>query len=76
MGKSKDKLDVQCNVGGGCAVFVPAGTWHNVVNCGDGPLKLYSIYAPPHHKRGTVHRCKSDAEREEGNESKGKDGNN
>lgn len=43
------------------AVIIPAGTWHNLVNTGDCPLKLYSIYAPPHHPFGTVHRTKADA---------------
>ena len=46
----------------GEVVFVPAGTWHNVENRGGCPLKLSSIYAPPQHPRGTVHRTKSDAE--------------
>jgi len=69
MGKSKDKLSFECSVCGGSAVFVPAGTWHNIKNCGENPLKLYSIYAPPHHPHGTVHRCKSDAEREESKNS-------
>lgn len=46
------------------AVVVPAGTWHNIVNCGNVPLKLYSIYAPPHHPFGTVHKTKEDAMRE------------
>ena len=44
------------------AVFVPAGTWHNVANTGRDPLKLYSIYAPPHHPRGTVQKTKAQAE--------------
>jgi len=65
MGPCKDKLNFRCQVCDGCAVFVPAGTWHNVVNCGHGPLKLYSIYAPPHHPHGTVHRTKEEAEMEE-----------
>lgn len=43
------------------AVFVPAGTWHNLVNTGNEPLKLYSIYAPPEHPHGTVHPTKQDA---------------
>lgn len=43
------------------AVIIPAGTWHNLVNTGNCPLKLYSIYAPPHHPFGTVHRTKADA---------------
>jgi mannose-6-phosphate isomerase-like protein (cupin superfamily) len=44
------------------AVIIPSGTWHNVVNTGDEPLKLYSLYSPPEHPDGTVHRTKADAE--------------
>lgn len=43
------------------AVLVPAGTWHNLVNTGDVPLKLYSIYGPPEHAHGTVHVTKEEA---------------
>ncbi len=42
------------------AVVVPAGTQHNFINTGDGELKLYSVYSPPEHKDGTVHRTKAD----------------
>lgn len=41
---------------------IPAGTKHNIINTGDEPLKLYSIYATPHHEDGTVHATKADAE--------------
>lgn len=44
------------------AVIVPSGEWHNVVNTGSEPLKLYSLYSPPEHPDGTVHRTKADAE--------------
>ena len=44
------------------SVLVPAGTWHNVINIGKTPLKLYSIYAPPQHPFGTVQPTKQDAE--------------
>jgi mannose-6-phosphate isomerase-like protein (cupin superfamily) len=44
------------------AIFVPAGSWHNVTNTGDEPLKLYSIYAPPEHEHGTIHETKADAD--------------
>jgi mannose-6-phosphate isomerase-like protein (cupin superfamily) len=61
MGKSEDNLSYRKQVCDGYAVFVPAGTWHNIVNTGRCALKLYTIYAPPHHPRGTVHVTKQDA---------------
>jgi mannose-6-phosphate isomerase-like protein (cupin superfamily) len=50
----------------GDVVFVTAGTRHNFVNTGDGPLRLLTIYAPPEHPPGTVHATKEDAEAAEG----------
>jgi mannose-6-phosphate isomerase-like protein (cupin superfamily) len=44
------------------AIIVPAGARHNVVNTGDKPLRLYTLYAPPEHRDGTVHVTKADAE--------------
>ena len=44
------------------AIIVPAGTWHNVINVGDEPLKLYSIYSPANHPEGTIHETKADAD--------------
>jgi mannose-6-phosphate isomerase-like protein (cupin superfamily) len=61
MGPKEDVLNFQRPICTGCAVFVPAGTFHNIINTGKGPLKLYSIYAPPHHPRGTVHKTKKQA---------------
>lgn len=61
MGKRRDKLDFERRVYDEFAIMVPAGTWHNVINTGKVPLKLYSIYAPPQHPRGTVHATKADA---------------
>ncbi len=49
----------------GDAVIVPAGTYHNVINTGKGPLRLYTIYSPPNHPDGTVHETKADAEEAE-----------
>jgi mannose-6-phosphate isomerase-like protein (cupin superfamily) len=43
-------------------VFVPAGTRHNFRNTGSEPLKLYTVYAPPEHPAGTVHRTKAEAD--------------
>lgn len=47
------------------AMLVPAGARHNVVNTGDKPLKLYTLYAPPEHRDGTVHATKADADASE-----------
>lgn len=47
------------------AVFVPAGLKHNFVNKGDEALKLYTVYSPPEHKDGTIHKTKADAEMDE-----------
>ncbi|KAB2954228.1 cupin domain-containing protein [Heliorestis acidaminivorans] len=60
MGDRKENLDFQKRVYDDYAIFVPAGKWHNLINTGQKPLKLYSIYAPPEHPRGTVHRTKED----------------
>ena len=65
MGKCECDLNHRHNVNENCAVIVPAETWHNIVNTGDTPLKLYSIYAPPQHPYGTTHRTKEDAEHAE-----------
>lgn len=61
MGKSKNNLNYRRKADANYAIIVPAGTWHNVVNIGSEPLKVYSIYAPPHHPFGTVHKTKQDA---------------
>jgi mannose-6-phosphate isomerase-like protein (cupin superfamily) len=61
MGKNKADLNFMRNVGDDSAIMVPAGTWHNLTNTGDVPLKLYSIYAPPEHPFGTIHQTKADA---------------
>ncbi|MNI26136.1 Cupin domain protein [compost metagenome] len=61
MGDSKDKLDFQAMAYDGYAIMIPAGKWHNVTNKGRSPLKVYVIYAPPHHPHGTVHKTKADA---------------
>ena len=46
------------------AVIVPAGARHNVINTGDAPLRLYTLYGPPEHRDGIVHRDKAQAERD------------
>ncbi len=61
MGDSSDSVAVCGRVYPSCAILVPAGTWHNLINAGCTPIKLYSIYAPPQHPFGTVHVTKRDA---------------
>lgn len=68
MGKRKDQLDFEKTVKDDDAIMVPAGTWHNVINIGDVPLKIYSIYAPSEHPFGTVHKTKRDALEDERNQ--------
>lgn len=53
--------DVKHNIAAEYAVVIPAGTKHNIINTGDTELKLYSIYSPPEHKDGTIHKTKDDA---------------
>ena len=65
MGACRESLDSTHRLGAGDGVFLPCGTWHNVLNAGNCPLMLSSIYAPPQHPKGTAHRTKADAEDEE-----------
>jgi mannose-6-phosphate isomerase-like protein (cupin superfamily) len=64
MGPTKDKLTVW-QASENSAVFVPAGTWHDLTSIGEIPLKVYSVYAPPQHPHGTVHVTKEDADKSE-----------
>lgn len=65
MGPSKEELTFQQDVEDGWAVMVPAGTWHDIINTGDEPMRLYAIYAPVHHAPGIVQATAADAERDE-----------
>jgi mannose-6-phosphate isomerase-like protein (cupin superfamily) len=49
-------------VEGDDAIIVPAGARHNIVNTGDEPLRLYTLYAPPEHRDRTRHVTKADAD--------------
>ena len=50
----------------GMVVVVPAGAEHNVVNTSQGDaLRLYTIYSPPEHPDGTIHRTKAEADEAE-----------
>lgn len=68
MGDSPDNMTFEAPAEDDFAIFVPAGKWHNVMNVGDEPLKMYSIYAPAHHAAGTIHATKEDADEAEATE--------
>jgi len=53
---------VRTAISAGFAVLVPAGTNHNIINTGSVPLKLYTLYAPPNHRDGVLHRTRDEAE--------------
>ena len=61
-GSSRNALREAGVVNDNFAILIPAGTWHNIVNIDNRPLKVYSLYAPPKHPFGTVHKIKADAE--------------
>ena len=64
-GAGKAVLDgVSHDIADGSAIVVPAGTKHNIINVGEEELRLYTIYATPHHKHDTVHKTKADAEKD------------
>lgn len=54
MGDNQNNLDFQKKVGEHFACVIPAGRWHDLINTGDIPIKLYSIYTPPQHPKGTI----------------------
>ena len=65
MGDSEESLTFIQTAEKDFAIIVPAGKWHNIINTGDKPLKLYSIYAPVEHPHGTVHKTFEEAEEAE-----------
>ena len=59
--------DVEYPISDGFAIVVPAGTKHNIINTSsDKPMKIYTLYSPPNHKEGTIHKTKADALADEG----------
>jgi mannose-6-phosphate isomerase-like protein (cupin superfamily) len=65
MGPAEDQLTFEQDVADGWSIQVPAGTWHDVINTGDEPMRLYAIYAPVHHAPGITQHTKADAEHDE-----------
>jgi len=66
-GTGKSVLDgVEHALEDGSAIIIPQGTMHNIINTSSTePMKLYTVYAPPNHKDGTIHETKADAEADE-----------
>ena len=62
LGDSKQGVRFVGNANSDYVLLVPAWTWHNVINVGNAPLKIFSVYAPPHHPKGTVHKTKFDSD--------------
>ena len=65
MGPAKDDLSFQQDVEDDWSIQVPAGFWHDVINTGDEPLRLYAIYSPVHHAQGIVQSTADEAEADE-----------
>ncbi|HCT64280.1 MAG TPA: cupin domain-containing protein [Lachnospiraceae bacterium] len=65
MGACKDNLDHKATVYENCAIIIPAGMWHNLINTGTVPIKLYSIYAPPQHPFGAIHKTREESDEAE-----------
>lgn len=57
--------DISYDLKDGSAVIVPMGVKHNIMNTGSEPMKLYTLYMPPHHKDGTIHKTKEEADADE-----------
>lgn len=53
---------VSHTIADGSVIVVPVGAKHNIVNSGSGEMKLYTLYMPPHHRDGIVHKTKAEAE--------------
>jgi len=62
MGESRDKMTFDRKVSDDWAIFIPEGFWHNIINEGETPLKVYVIYSPPEHPAGTLHKSFEEAE--------------
>jgi mannose-6-phosphate isomerase-like protein (cupin superfamily) len=72
-GEGKAVLDgVSHDISDGFVVIVPAGTKHNIINTGSSAMKLYTLYMPPHHRDGVVHKTKAEAEADTTDEFDGK----
>jgi mannose-6-phosphate isomerase-like protein (cupin superfamily) len=62
MGDSEENITFDEEVSDDWAIFVPAGSWHNLLNTGETDVKVYSIYSPPEHPKNTLHLTFEDSE--------------
>ncbi|MBG9980949.1 cupin domain-containing protein [Facklamia sp. DSM 111018] len=62
VGPAKDNFEVETEISEFSAVFVPANMWHNIINKGSEPLKMYTLYSDTDHLPGTVHKTREEAE--------------
>ena len=62
MGKTEDNLIFDKKVSDDLAILIPAGYWHKVENTGNSDLKLYTLYGPSEHEKGTMHKTYDEAE--------------
>lgn len=54
--------DTSHDIADGSVILVPSGTRYNIINSGSAPMKLYTLYMPPHHRDGVTHKTKAEAE--------------
>ena len=65
VGECKHHVKCLGKINSNYAVLIPAGTWHNIINACSCPLKVYTVYAPPNHAVGTIHKTKLDSDLED-----------
>lgn len=66
-GKGKTVMNgIEYGIEDGYAIIVPAGVEHNIINTSDIEMKLYTVYSPPNHRDGIIHKTKADASADEG----------
>jgi mannose-6-phosphate isomerase-like protein (cupin superfamily) len=54
--------DISHDIADGSVIIVPAGVKHNLINSGSDQMKLYTLYMPPHHRDGVIHKTKAEGE--------------
>lgn len=64
--------DISHDIANGSVIIVPAGTKHNIINTGGEAMKLYTLYMPPHHRDGVIHKTKAEGEADSTDEFDGK----